>query len=220
MGLLLNGTTQYLTVASVPVTAVPLSMAFWMNGVAVSGQYYYMAISSTTSAQNDLFALTSATNTMSAETSNTAGSTDVVGNSSLTLAASTLYHVCGVWASITSRVCYINGANSGSNATSCAPTAGDFNTCSIGALFEAGAGPLNFTSANIYFPAIWNVALAAGDIASLAAGISPRKIRPANLVRYLRLTGHNSPEPDLMNGTGWTVTAAPAQSANIRMFFP
>lgn len=157
---------------------------------------------------------------MSAEASNTSGSIDIGPNSTITLVAGTIYHVCAVWLSITSITIYVNGGNSANVATSCTPTAGNLNATSIGAILPGSSTPSTFCSANIYFPAIWNAALTLADVTSLAAGISPRKIQPSKLLRYPRLTGHSATEPDLRSSTGWTVTAAPTESANVRIYFP
>ena len=56
MGLLLNGTTQCLTISSSPVTAIPISIAFWVNMAALPAQYYLLTISSTTASNHSLFA--------------------------------------------------------------------------------------------------------------------------------------------------------------------
>jgi hypothetical protein len=218
MGLLLNGTTQALTVASGAVTAAPLTLSCWANAPVLGAQYYIFDISSTI--DDSLFALGGGATNFDNEVETATGSVDTGATSTLTPLVNTLYHICSVFTSITSRTIYINGGNTATDTTSCTPTAGSLNGTVLGALYPGSAVLDHFFNANMYFPAIWNTALTAADVLSLSQGISPRKIQPSHLVRYARLTGHNSPEPDMINSTGWTVVAAPTQVANIRMYFP
>lgn len=221
MGLLFNGTTQYLQITgAAPITAAPLSFSLWINNVAVAAQMYYMCISSTTNSDFSLFAISGNTTTVQIETSDSTSTQDWSSVSTISPATGTLYHFCGVTSGSSSRVFYLNGVASTPGVDPSTPTAGSLNIMGIGCVFNDSSTPSLFVNTNIYFPAMWNVALSAADVKSLSLGISPRKIRPANLVRYARLTGHNSPEPDMMKSTGWTVVAAPVQATNVRQFFP
>jgi hypothetical protein len=85
-----------------------------------------------------------------------------------------------------------------------------------GAPFNIGGhnGSANFkgTIAEIGY---WNVALSTGEMAALANGVSPAKIRRGNLVGYFPLNGASgtNPEPDLSghkdNGTLTGTTVVP-----------
>lgn len=219
MGLLFNGTTQYIRVSSCPVTVTPLTMSFWVKSPVLTNNTTYINLGSTIASDFSCFQLVFVGSWPQTEVTTSTASVDSLKASTLASVINTVYHVCGVFTSTTSRTIYVNGSNSATDVTSCLPTSSSLNTTSIGVQMNEGVNT-GFVNANIYFAAIWNSALSASDVTSLSLGISPRKIQPSNLVRYSRMTGHNSPEPDLMNSTGWTVTAAPTESANVRMYFP
>jgi len=61
--------------------------------------------------------------------------------------------------------------------------------------------------------AIWDTELTANEMLMLAAGVSPIRVRPANLIGYSPIYGVNDPEPDLSgNGHNLTVEGTVNQS--------
>lgn len=74
---------------------------------------------------------------------------------------------------------------------------------------SGGAGTENPYTGDLGHAAIWDVGLSASEVASLAAGISPRRIRPGSLLFYDPLNGQ-SPEADVIGGNTGTVNGAPA----------
>jgi hypothetical protein len=114
-----------------------------------------------------------------------ADNTGVSGNATTTTGYSSgvWTHACGVVSSNTSRTSYINGGSSGTDSTNIpvAPTI----QASIGnqrfSSFPSGA---SFATGLIAEVGIWNAALTADEIASLAKGMTCDKIRPQNLVFY------------------------------------
>jgi len=98
--------------------------------------------------------------------------------------ANTWTHACGVFASTTSRTVYINGGNANTNTASSSAT-GE-NRLFMGATRAASAfsGYLNGHLAEV---GVWNAALTAAEVASLATGVSPRLIRPESLTVYAPL---------------------------------
>lgn len=221
MGLLFNGTTQCLTIASCPVTVTPLTIAVWFNAPVLAAQYYPFTLSSTTASDHSLFGILGQTTSIANEASNSTASTDFGATSATAVSTNNTFHICSVFTSSISRDIYVNGANPSNDVRSSLPTSASLNSTVLCGLRDGGSTVISFFNANMFFPAIWNVALSAADILSLSKGISPRKIQPSHLVRYARLTGHTATtEPDMMNATGWTVVAAPTESANIRAYFP
>lgn len=69
---------------------------------------------------------------------------------------------------------------------------------------------------------IWNTALTANEIASLAKGKRPHMVRPKSLVAYWPLDGLQSPEPDLSgNANNGTLTGtAYANGPPVTLFAP
>ena len=53
--------------------------------------------------------------------------------------------------------------------------------------------------------AMWSVTLTDAEIAALATGVRPNRVRPAAVVGYWPLWGVSSPEPDV-SGNGYTLT--------------
>jgi hypothetical protein len=93
-------------------------------------------------------------------------------------------HACGVFTSSTSRTIYLNGAGSATNADT--RNVSGQNNISIGARY--GAGVLaTFADNLIAEVGIWNAALTANEIASLADGMTCDKVRPQSLVFYAPL---------------------------------
>lgn len=62
--------------------------------------------------------------------------------------------------------------------------------------------------------AIWNVGLTALEFAALSKGYSPELIRPGARVRYYRLMGRTSPEPDTAKGTTATIVGTVPQASH------
>jgi hypothetical protein len=107
--------------------------------------------------------------------------------------ASVWQHACGVFQSSASRTIYLNGANSATNTTARTPSG--LVATSIGAR-HSGASYGLFMDGKIAEVGIWNAALTAAEIESLAKGMTCDKIRPQNLVFYAPLVR------DLVNQKG------------------
>jgi hypothetical protein len=94
-------------------------------------------------------------------------------------------HLCGVIESNSSRKVYLDGTEVGSNTTSIS-TQDAANSILIGARSNSGSIG-NYFSGDIAEVGIWNVALTAAEIASLAKGMTCDKVRPQSLVFYAPL---------------------------------
>lgn len=66
-------------------------------------------------------------------------------------------------------------------------------------------------SGDVAHVALWNVALTDDEVASLAAGVSPLRMRRDALIAYWPVGGQ-SPEPDVVGGFDLVVTNGPVQS--------
>lgn len=124
-------------------------------------------------------------------------------------AINTWQHAVGVFASATDRRVYLNGGSVGANSTSRIPVGIDATYIGTGNAITLPNSPM---AGRIAEAGIWNVELNTSEIAALAKGVSPLRIRPNALVAYWPLYGVGSPEPDYSNG-GFhlTLTAAPTQ---------
>ena len=128
------------------------------------------------------------------------GGTDLVTGTTV-LTAGQWNHFAGVYDGSNIRV-YLNGVEEGSTSAS-----GNMpNTTApvrIGA-GSGGAGTEQPFDGEIGHCAIWDAPLSAGEIASLAVGISPLKIRRASLQFYAPLNGQ-TPEYDVIGALSLTV---------------
>jgi hypothetical protein len=73
---------------------------------------------------------------------------------------------------------------------------------------------------NIAHPAIWNVALTDAEVAMLASGLSPLRVRPQSLIFYLPTLGRDSPEIDIIGAQTFTVHGATASSNEPPFIWP
>lgn len=129
----------------------------------------------------------------------TGASFPVAKFSATTLAAGTLYHVCGTYDGSRIR-CYLNGAI---DTTSAATTDPDTNSGVQFALGKNTLGGSNVGAVGLMAEAaVWNVRLLADEIAALAKGYVPPLIRPASLLYYLPLVRENI----ALRGPAWTLT--------------
>jgi hypothetical protein len=100
-------------------------------------------------------------------------------------------HLCGVFTSTSSRTIYANGGNTNTNTTTLSG-ANSSSIVSIGATRAttgqpAANTPVSFFNGDIAEVGIWNAALTAEEIASLAKGMTCDKVRPQSLVFYAPL---------------------------------
>jgi hypothetical protein len=115
----------------------------------------------------------------------------------------TWHHAAAVEASATDHRVLIDGGSKATSATNKAPSGAD--RVSIGR--RASSGGAQESSGKISHAAIYDVALSDADVASLAAGVNPKRYRPGNLVALWPING-SSPEKDIVGGFNLTVTGS------------
>lgn len=175
-----NGTTQYLSVASALVSAAPLTMACWFNADNITANHTLICVGDVGSDIRYFRLYAAGADAGDFVKFDSRDGTLATAATSAAYSASTWHHACGVTSAANSRVVYLDGANSGTNTTSVTPTLLD-NTV-IGRLERLT--PTQFMAGSIAMPAIWNVALSAEEIAQLADGYSPSRVRPQSLISY------------------------------------
>jgi hypothetical protein len=105
-------------------------------------------------------------------------------DTSTTATANTWNHACGVFSSANSRTAYLNAGGATTNTANV--SASNFTEVLIGARRLSGTVGTFYTGL-IAECGIWNVALTAAEIASLADGMTCDKVRPQSLVFYAPL---------------------------------
>jgi hypothetical protein len=187
-----NGTNQYLQVGSAVVTAAPLTMACWFNVDANNVTHILVSITNQGS-QGGITRFALAARVSTAGGGVDAFASDInnangIAQSTTPYSVNTWHHGCGVFSSATSRTAYIDGGSAGTNTTNITPTL--LERTNIGVQFLSGAGGTNgiaFADGRIAEVGIWNAALTAAEIASLAKGMTCDKVRPQSLVFYAPL---------------------------------
>ena len=200
--------SQSLLAATTPITATPLTVACWytLTSTATGSARTLISISSQAD-DNNFFRLAANDGVNGRIDAETKGSASTF-QSTYTLpgfAVNTWFHAAAVFASPTSRIAYGDGVAGTENTTSQTPAG--LSTISVGVLKRTGH--VHYHDGLLKLPAIWDVALTADEMAQLATGVWPGKIRPESLVGFWPLWGDDSPEPDFAAGARQlTVTGA------------
>lgn len=176
-----NADLTYAWIQRTPVTAAPLTMAIWVKpvGDALTDRWAMSIKDESSSATGDHFALRRLSSGVYAF-----GAARASGSTSDGAAAAdnTWAAVIGVAASTTSRTVYVNGVAGTTDTVSRVPI--NLDSVAVGHNLGASAIYRPITGL-LHWPAIWDVALNADEIALFSAGVSPRKIRPQNLVFWI-----------------------------------
>lgn len=167
-----------LTLAAALVTGVPITLSAWVNHDAITNnRFIFDCDDGVLGAFFRLIFINP--NILRANTKDTAtiaASADIAWTPTL----GTWYHVAGRWTTVSLRNSFLNGVKSTDETSSRTPLAlarTTIGTSGAGASTTAMEGKMQEYG-------IWNVALTDSEIASLAAGYSPRLIRPTGLTFY------------------------------------
>jgi hypothetical protein len=179
-----NGSNQSVSATSAPVLDVPLSICCWAYPNNVTTDGYLVNVGATDS--NAFIGLslegTTANDPVAAVYRNAATTSGV--SSKASYVANAWQNVAGAFPAINSRTVYLEGA---------AGTTNTGNITSLGTMSVLGIAFLNrqtpalWSNARVAEVAMWSVALSADEIASLAKGFKPTRIRPQSLVFYAPL---------------------------------
>ena len=201
MALDLNGTTDFLELGSAPVTAVPLTLACWYN---VPASRLETLISLGVSGGTHRFRLyLNTVSTLAAETTATGSAPAQMAHAG----TNRWNHGAAVIESAGSRYAFADGTKSAQNTGGQTPTG--INRLHIGSRIVSGVNG-GFLDGQIADVCVWNVALADEEVAALAKGISPRRIRPQSLVFYAPLVRDIvDAKGGSLSVTGTTVAAHP-----------
>jgi hypothetical protein len=183
-----NGTNQYLSTASAPVTSWPLTMACWFNVATDTTQYVLMYVGKLNAEER--FVLQAG-----GHLGGDPVATNYIQNDGISFradttsgfSANTWSHACAVHTSASSRTAYLNAGSGGTNTGSATLSNTGINAVLIGAQSNPVNPAFSYTSGLIAEVGIWNAALTAAEIASLAKGMTCDKVRPQSLVFYAPL---------------------------------
>lgn len=146
--------------------------------------------------------------TIRAASTNFAAASSDVGS----ITAGVWFHACGVWASSTSRIVYLNGTAGTEDTTS--------KSISVDALYigrRQASSPDRYVNGKLAEAAIWSAALTAPEVASLAKGYAPSMVRPGSLAFYLPMV--RGLVGDVVGGLQMTNTSVTV-AAHPRVIYP
>lgn len=180
-------------------TSSTATMCLGINGEAGTGNNYLKLLLSGEAV---------AVQTRNATTTRTA-------TASGTYTANTWTHACGLWgenSNVLNRSAFRDGANKGSDVGFLA--AGSFDETRFAQ--DLSATPGEGFDGRIGEVALWLTWLHDDEIAALALGVNPRKIRPLSLASYWPFFGEDSPEPDIhstiLDPHPLTITCTPTRA--------
>lgn len=182
------------------VTAYPVTLAAWVYPDTLPAVAWVCQVGSSSTAY---VGIPTVATVVRAQVAN--GLATLAASPSSTMVTGQWQHVCAVFqaSGAGSLAIYHNGVSVGTNTNNRAwPTQ---SAVRVGAALD-NANPWDGKIAEF---GVWNVALTVDEIASLAKGVPPSRMRPEALRVYWPLWGAHSPEPDLSGTTkSGTVTGA------------
>jgi hypothetical protein len=176
-----NGTSDYIEATAAVVTAVPLTMACWVNPDNTTANHSSLAVSASTGLERWLLQLAGGISGDPIRAFAQGGGSLAAAESASAFTANTWQHAAARFSANNNRRAYRNGVGGTANTTSITPTG--VNRTNIGCNFGSGSRG-GFHDGEIAEVGIWNVALDDAEIAALANGFRCSLIRPSNLVFY------------------------------------
>ena len=203
MARLFNGTSELLSTTSIPDGSLPMTFGAWVYMTDVSSVQTVFCLADASS--NNVFERLQLSGSTLRLRSNDGGSARNVISSG-TMSAGTWQHCVAVVAGAATRTVYIDGANAVTGTNSFSPA---LARMALGATIRSSASQ-HFLAGRIADAFFYDVALSDDEVAALAAGASPRLVRPGNLLGYWPLWGIASPETDYMGNTSMALTGSPS----------
>jgi hypothetical protein len=182
----IRSATQYLNASSVSITE-PITLACWFLSTNTAVAQALVTINNTST--GDRVQLLASGNVAGdpVQANTTIGAlTNSAASTTLGYSLNTWHHGCAVFASKGLRTAYIDASNSGTNTFTRNTNYGSAAQVGISARHNGTSWGLG-VDGKIAEVGIWNAALAADEIASLARGMTCDKVRPQSLVYYTPL---------------------------------
>jgi hypothetical protein len=180
--------SRYLSTASTPVSSLPCTLACWFRITSTSNNTALVTLDSGASSRIQISnnGSTFPKRAVQAVTFNSSNSFGRIGINESSYSANEWYHAAGVFETNSIINAYFN-ANIGTIVTSSPEVSvSGINKILVGARTSAGAVG-QFHNGQIAEVGVWNVALTAAEVSSLAKGMTCDKVRPQSLVFYAPL---------------------------------
>ncbi len=191
-----------------PVTVAPFTIACWGNADASAINATLIGLSDTGSADNYWQLRFDNTGKLAWFVNDSGNLTNY--KSTASFSTDTWHHCCIVEASSTSRILYFDGVAETANTDDRTPDGAD--TISIGQRTTSGANA-HFWSGHAFWAAVYNIALIADEVAMLARGVHPYRVRRDGLVSFGPLEG-DAHHDNIQDIDVSTVNGSPIVSPN------
>ena len=176
-----NGSNQYISASTTPVTAAPFTISCWAYPTTTAVSFGCVGVTTSAGAASFRTQLMQASIGQNGRIGSFVQSVGSNANSTTTWSVNSWNHLVGLYTSSTSRTVYLNGGGAATNTASSSPNGVD--SVLIGVLLNNSA-LFNYATGYICEVAIWNKALSVSEITALSKNISPSLISPQNLVLY------------------------------------
>lgn len=180
-----SGGSQKYGTSLVSSISFPITMAVFVAPRQITNMIP-LALNTSTNGDERIAFATSTLGEAQLSTVNTAGSSVTV-TATGAMPTGSYWHLAGVWESTNNRICYTNGIAGVTNTTS--NSANGFNKVGVGSRSDSAVGYRYAMDGALAEAAIWNAALTAAEILSLAQGAAPYTVRPTALVFYAPMIG-------------------------------
>ena len=172
--------SQYLSTASAPVSAMPLTIACWARPTDNTIACAYSSLGNS-GAQNrfQLYHTSTEVGCSQVSTTGTSSASRTVG---VPPTNNVWIHCCGVYTTVGTLQYYLNGSTAGVTNALASIAESTLNQFLIGARRAASIGA--YMQGDVADVGIWNVALSVPVIETLAKGFSCRRVRPQSLQYY------------------------------------
>lgn len=216
MSILFDDTNpDYLTLASAPVTIMPMTFSLWIYPDE-DGRSFQAPFSIGNSGGVDQFTINIMGGTVNdpvrCYARDAGGQTFATING---IVFNTWQHVAATYINNVSRYVFLDGVKSAQDVNDRTPA--NINLTRVAIEARSGAAASKF-SGRIAEIGVWNVTLTDDEITILSLGYSPLFVRPESLVFYLPLIRDN--DNDLIGGLHLTAGGSPTISAHPRIRYP
>ena len=207
MAISLSGTSQFYHTTTTPVTGAPLTMHFWCN--VDNNSAITLGGLGDSDAATDSFHLIQSVTTQTMIFRSLAASATEQSVTSTGLTTGTWHSVVGQEATTNTRSAWIDGG--GLQADTGTHTPASIDRIALGA--RAVNNPtLSEWAGDIFWAALWDFALTAGQVQNLADGYSPLTVQRQNLVFFARCAFVGP--IDMIGNRALNVTGTPTNAAD------
>lgn len=212
-----RASSEYLTSSSPMVTAAPFTIAGWIRRGNSATTQNMFGLGLSTSLK--FFGISWNGADFKPRAQHYDGTNNGIATGTTVVAVGDVVHLCGVFASTSSRSIYVNGVLETTDTTVVgnAFTPDRFDLATL----DNGAGKTDHLEGDLWEWAVWNVALTAPEIAALGKRFAPPLIRPQSLLSYYPMFGNDATEVDRWKTRAdLTLVNTPTKAVHGPMLYP